>query len=214
MDYRLYEKLVADETISLLYKEADSEDHHCHALHGKHHVLNVVNTCTNILTELGCDKATIECGKIAAYLHDVGASEGKQGHTERSYEFALNYLKDKKLKVEEYDRIVFAILNHSEGCENADIVCSALVLSDKLDMDKTRLAPLGYSIDGLSQIQYIDKIEVKINDNVVVNVTASEQFNKEKFEEYYFSKKMFNAITSFAKTINKPSFLLINNKIW
>ena len=60
--------------------------------HGMGHITRVMNYVKTILVGIGCDEHTIELGQISAYLHDIGAIMGKQGHAERSTEFVNNYL--------------------------------------------------------------------------------------------------------------------------
>ena len=70
--------------------------------HGMGHITRVMDYVKTILTGIECDEHTIELGQISAYLHDIGAIMGKQGHAERSALFADEYLT--RLNTDENDK--------------------------------------------------------------------------------------------------------------
>ena len=82
--------------------------------HGMGHITRVMNYVKTILVGIGCDEHTIELGQISAYLHDIGAIMGKQGHAERSAEFVNNYLTKLNMDEEDKELIVNAIKNYRE----------------------------------------------------------------------------------------------------
>ena len=55
-----------------------------------------IGSAEKILEDLNFDEDAIYKCKIACLLHDVGALQGKEGHTERSYEYAKKLFEDKK----------------------------------------------------------------------------------------------------------------------
>jgi len=112
------------------------------ATHGWSHILKVINTVETVLRQLKYNEEIIECGKIAALLHDIGCIKGKNNHEFESYNMANEYLTDKVMKSEYKKMILDAIIDHREGENISSIVGAALVFADKIDYDKDRLTPI------------------------------------------------------------------------
>lgn len=186
-----------------------------YATHGWSHVRNVTNTLANLMTMLNCSEDMIECGKIAALLHDIGCIYGKENHATNSYNIAKEYLKNKDIS-EEYKNIILdAIIDHSEGKNLNNIINPILTFADKIDYSKSRLTSLGYEIENFNEIQYIDKVNVLLDSNqLIVQFIAKENFNKESLEKYYFTPKIFKAIHNFAKYLNIEAHIKLNNDEW
>lgn len=210
----IYNQIVNDKEVLDTYKKVDECDNNMWALHGVQHVTNVVKTVESVLCQLNCDKNLITKAKIAAFLHDVGSVEGKDGHAERSAIFCEKYLKNFSFIEDEIEELLFAIKNHGNFVEGGGLLLAALVLADKLDIDKTRLGEAGYEIEGMKELQWINKITIVIDDKFRVSFSCDENFNRESFEEFYFCRKVFDAINSFAKIIGKQSEVLLNKKEW
>lgn len=210
-----YAEVLHDKSLELLYKEIDVKDEKPWALHGLTHILNVVKTMEEVLTQLKVDKETIELAKIAGFLHDTGIQFGKENHAHNSKIFAYEYLKDKNITEVQLNRILNAIENHGGKNSPNDIIEAVLVFADKLDVDKTRLGSGGYQVDGLNQLQFVDRIEYSMLDRFLsVNFICNPNFDKSKFENFYFCEKIFNAINNFANFINKESNININGEKW
>lgn len=186
-----------------------------YATHGWSHVLNVTNTVNNLMTDLNCGKDMIECGKIAALLHDIGCIYGKENHAVNSYNIVNEYLKDKDIN-EKYKSIILdAIIDHSEGKNLSNIINPILTFADKIDYCKTRLTTLGYGIEYFNQIQYIVKIDVLLdNKELTVQFITTDEFNKESIEKYYFTPKIFKAINNFANYLSVKPSIKLNNEEW
>lgn len=210
----VYTKISNDRNLHDIYRQVDECDNNMWALHGLQHINNVVNMVENVLSKLKYSEEIIYKAKICAFLHDIGSVQGKQGHSQRSADFCEIYLNNFNLSKEEKEEIIYAILNHGNYIDNGGIVLAALVFSDKIDIDKTRLGEKGYAIEGMRQLQWIDKITVDINEKLIVSFKCNEGFNKKEFEEFYFCEKVFDAIKSFAKVIGKNCAVYINNEIW
>ena len=209
------EKLEKDLNIIATYELIDRCDFKPLALHGVNHVKNVTKNVGTILTELNCGDETVECGKIAAYLHDLGMKEGKKGHAKRSYTEAKKYLRHKDLTFKQKHSILKAIKNHSNCNKKGDIIWAALVFADKLDMDNTRLGEDGYYVDGLKEIRFVTKVDFKINaEKLVVTFNVTPEFDRKSFENYYFCRKMFNAVKQFANQIKRDYVVMLNDQVW
>lgn len=212
-----FNKIKNDEEIIQIYnKISELEDKNKGwAHHNLDHVNNVVELVEKLLKELKYNQNFIEEAKIAAILHDVGCIEGKEGHALRSYEYAKKYLKENNIKLESEKLVLDAIKNHSNGFDTDNVIALALILSDKLDIKKTRVAKEGYNIKGMRQLQFIDDILIKINKNILeINFICDEQIDKMELEEFYFTKKVFKAIKSFSDKMQLAPNVLFNYNKW
>lgn len=210
---KVYNEIISDKNIIDLYSKIDVVGKNLWAYHGTTHVLSVVKRVKDILAFLNVDSEFIYKCLIAAYLHDVGCLEGKSGHSERSKQFCEEYLENFNLTEEEKQEIVFAVENHSNFVDGG-LMLAVLVFADKLDIEKTRLGEDGYAIEGMRQLQGIENVAVEIGEKVVVKITCNSFFNKKEFEEFYFCRKVFDAIDYFANYLGKKSVVLINGKEW
>ena len=185
------------------------------AYHDYNHVMNVSNIVENILSMLNYNEDLIYSAKIASILHDTGALQGKYNHAFRSYEFAKKYFENNNIIFKNKDRILEAIMIHSNGFDTNNIIALALILADKLDVKYTRVAEEGKNIIGNRQFCNIEDIEVNNeNDMLIFNFKANSKLNIKELNKYYFTKKIFKAIDSFCNKINKNYEVRINNKKW
>ena len=214
----VFMKIYTDEQIRDIYKriderEEDNEDAWGH--HNFNHVSNVKNLVVEILKKLNANEELIEEAKIAAIMHDVGAVQGKQNHAYRSYEFAKNYFECNNIKLKDNDLILEAIKNHSDGFDTDNIIQSALILADKLDIKNTRPTKNGLNVPGNRQYKNIEDIHVDIEDNTLkIKFEANDKLNKEELDNFYFMQKVSNSIKSFAKKFDLNHEVYLNNDIW
>lgn len=213
----MYEKIVNDTEIIEIYKSiSEFEDKNkAWAHHDFNHVLNVAMLCEKLLKDLDYDDDVIQDVKIAAILHDVGSTEGKEGHSNRSYEFAEKYFKKNKIKLKNESLVLDAIKIHSDGFISKNIYALVLILSDKLDIKYTRIAKEGYNIIGMRQLQYIKNILIDINKEVFkVNFICDDKIDINELENFYFIHKVFKAIKSFSKKLQLISEVMVNGDSW
>ena len=173
-------------------------------LWGDHSLIHINAVLKNINTI--CDLFNVNDRKrelilIAGVLHDTGVLQGKNEHASRSFLFASEYLKEcKTLLEEEKDIALNAIKNHSTISEDHNLETKILVLADKCDITKTRVTKAGKKQLGMREYQNINQVEIKTEDNflkVILNVTKN--FNKEEFNNFYFTDTLLRAIKSLAK---------------
>ena len=214
---KMFEKIKNDPYIFDCYLTADNHKNPdgFWVYHGLKHINNVIDTVEKILIQLDYDKEYIDNAKIAALLHDIGYGGIKKDHEIRSYEITKEYFKNNNIKLKYEDEILDAIKLHREGFNSDNLMALVLILADKIDIKKTRLAIGGYNIEGLNQYQYIDDIIIlKEGNDFIVQFIINENANKQKLEEWYFTKKVFNAIESFSNHLNFNSKVLWNNDEW
>jgi hypothetical protein len=213
----LYKRISNDQAIIDIYdaigkREDDTNDW---AYHNNDHVKNVTTIVENILSSLNYDKEFIAKAKIACLLHDVGALEGKDGHQERSYLFAQKYFKENNIEFDGMEDVLDAIKNHSAGFDSDNIITLSLILSDKLDIKKSRIAKEGLNVPGNRQYSHIDDIKIDIQNNTfTVNFVTDGNMDVKEANEYYFTKKVFKAVMFFSKKLGLDYKIIRDEKEW
>jgi len=213
----MFEEIKKDLYIHKCYVDADGPNNKdgFWVYHGWPHINNVIEMIEKLLIQLGYDEEYIENGKIAALLHDIGYGGVKSEHEIRSYEMARSYFIDNNINLKYKDEILDSIKSHRYGFDSDNVMSLVLILADKIDIKKTRLAPGGYNVESLNQYQYIDDIIIlKENNNFTVQFLINKNADKKKLEEWYFTSKVFNAIESFASHFNFNLKILWNDKEW
>lgn len=212
-----YELVKSDNDIIKIYNKINEYENKekQRAYHDYNHVLNVSKTVKELLESLKYDKDFIDEAQVAAMLHDTGCTEGKEDHEIRSYEFAKDYLKKNNIQLKNKDMVLEAIKNHRNGFDTDNIITLTLILADKLDIKKTRVTREGCNVIGNRQYQYVNDINLKIDqNNLKVYFDCDEQMNLKEVEEYYFTSKVFKAIRSFSDKMKLKPDVFINNEKW
>ena len=215
----IFEKIYNDKLIRDIYdkiNKRENENENAWAHHDFNHVKNVVKMIEQILVALGYqDKTFLEEAKIAGILHDIGAFEGKENHTERSYEFAEKYFAENNINLENKELVLKAIRNHSSGFDTDNIIQLALILADKLDITYTRPTKSGLNVAGMRQMKYIEDVFIDMDkENISIKFICNENLDKTELEEYYFMRKVGNAIKSFANKFNLRYKVYFNESEW
>ena len=108
--------------------------------HSNRHIGIVSKRTGEILKKLGYDERTIELGKIAGYLHDIGNCVNRVDHAHTGAMLAYNILKEMGMPAEERTEIMMAIGNHDEKTGTAvSEISAALILADKSDVHRDRV---------------------------------------------------------------------------
>ena len=130
--------------------------------HSNRHIGIVSKRTGEILEKLGFDERTIELGKIAGYLHDIGNCVNRIDHAHTGAILAYNILKEMGMSAEERTEIMMAIGNHDEKTGTAvSAISAALILADKSDVHRDRVVNTNMST-------------FDIHDRVNYSVTKSE----------------------------------------
>jgi metal-dependent HD superfamily phosphatase/phosphodiesterase len=108
--------------------------------HSFRHCRLVSNKTGEILTKIGEDDHTVELGRIAGYIHDIGNAVNRNNHAMSGALLAYDMLLRKGMSYEDAAVIMMAIANHDEG-EGSPVnkVAAALILSDKADVHRSRV---------------------------------------------------------------------------
>jgi len=214
----IYNYIYNDERIRAVYdgiKKNEDGNIEAWGHHDFNHVNNVKTIVESILKELGFAQEIIDEAKIAAILHDVGALQGKPNHAERSYIYTKNYFNENNIQLAHKEQVLEAIKNHSEGFDTNNIIQLALILADKLDIKNTRPTKRGLEIPGNRQYGNIEDISTSIKNGVLtISFKSNEKLDKKELEEFYFMKKVGNAIKAFSEKLNLKYEIYLNGKDW
>jgi len=100
--------------------------------HGRHHTLFVVGYIEYILSALSYDEHTIELGKIAGLLHDIGVFFGRNEHARISASMCLYFVSKTNLNLNDLRIIEQAVFDHSSGADIQSAVGATLIIADKM----------------------------------------------------------------------------------
>jgi len=108
--------------------------------HSNRHINIVAERCGEILQTLGYDEHTVELGKIAGYLHDIGNAINRNDHAHSGAILAYQILKEMGMPADDRAQILMAIGNHDEQTGSAvSNITAALILADKSDVHRSRV---------------------------------------------------------------------------
>ena len=113
-----------------------------------------------------------------------------------------------------YD-VLDAIKNHSAAFDSDNIITLSIILADKLDIKKTRIYEEGIKIEGNRQYGHIEDLIINIESNLLtIDFKTDGKINIEEVNNYYFTKKVFNAIESFSKKLELKYSILMDGRVW
>ena len=163
-----YQEILKDKTIQTYVAQADAT---LGALgftgHSFPHVLRVAELVGYILQTMGYPDRTVEIGKIAGYLHDIGNLVNRVDHSQSGAVMAFVLLSRMDFPPEEIAVITAAIGNHDEGNGvPVNPVAAALILADKSDVHRSRVRNQNMAdFDIHDRVNYsVTKSELKINE--------------------------------------------------
>ena len=134
-DIRTYIEKADESLIELGYTE-----------HSYAHVTQAADKAGRILEAVGCDAHTVELGKIAGFMHDIGNVVNRTDHSQSGAIMAFRILDKLGMPAGDIATIVTAIGNHDEGTGiPVNSVSAALILADKTDVRRSRVRNSDYS---------------------------------------------------------------------
>ncbi len=180
--------------------------------HGRYHTMFVVDTVEYILKSLSCDSKTVELGKIAALLHDIGNIAGRWNHARKSAVLAAVFLDGlEDLLPNDKDTIVQAIDDHSDGENILSAIGAALLIADKVDISKRRRLHVESIDDWYRNLLQIEDVDINVSGGAMtINFITSGAFSKEAFVNGY--KKAFNLMKKAAEYLGCICHYQFNGK--
>ena len=149
--------------------------------HSYRHIGIVSKRTEEILRKLGYDERTIELGKIAGYLHDIGNCVNRVDHAHTGAILAYNILKEMGMPANERTEIMMAIGNHDENTGTAvSDISAALILADKSDVHRDRVVNTNMStFDIHDRVNYaVTDAQLEVDEKtrtVTLNLTIDTQ---------------------------------------
>lgn len=176
------EDVIKDEEVEAFVKASQKQ---LNALgyteHSYRHIGIVSKRTGEILQKLGYDEKTVELGKIAGYLHDIGNCVNRTDHAHSGAILAYNILKEIGMPADDRTEIVMAIGNHDEGTGTAvSDISAALILADKSDVHRDRVTNTNMStFDIHDRVNYaVTDANLEIDSEsrkVILNLTIDTQ---------------------------------------
>ena len=160
-----YEKLKNDDQV-IAYIQAGNDALKALGFteHSFPHLQLTAETAGRILKSLGYCNETIELGKIAGFLHDIGNLMNRTFHAPVGAEMARTILERYNMPYKDIGIVCSAIGNHDEGTgKPINAVSAALIIADKSDVRRSRV-----------QETCMDNIIADIHDRVNYAVTRAE----------------------------------------
>ena len=163
-----FEEIKHDPAVLTYVREADRAlEALGYTEHSFAHVGTVAEKTGYILGTLGYDARTVELGRIAGFLHDIGNLINRVDHSQSGAIMAFRILDHLGFPPEEIAKIVSAIGNHDEGTGvPVSPLAAALILADKSDVRRDRVRNRELTnFDIHDRVNYsVTKSELKINE--------------------------------------------------
>lgn len=163
-----YTEIQANETIRTYVRAADEGLASLgYTEHSFAHVTAVAEKTGYILASLGYPERTVELGKIAGFMHDMGNLINRVDHSQSGGLMAFRILDRLGFPPEEIAPVAAAIGNHDEGTGvPVSPLAAALILADKSDVRRSRVRNKDMiSFDIHDRVNYsVTKSELKINE--------------------------------------------------
>ncbi|MBP1549707.1 MAG: HD domain-containing protein [Oscillospiraceae bacterium] len=135
--------------------------------HSFAHVEKTAASVELILSTLNYSERTVELGKIAAYLHDIGNVINRSEHAQSGAVMAFRLLDNFDMPADEICAIVSAIGNHDEAtAQPINAISAALIIADKTDVRRSRVRTEMINFDIHDRVNYaVEKSELYFSDD-------------------------------------------------
>ena len=180
-----YDEIRSNEEIKVYITEADKTLRDLgFTEHSFAHVGCVSHRCEYILKKLGYDEHTVELGKIASYLHDIGNVINRSDHSQSGAIMAFRILDKLGMPPKDIATVITAIGNHDEGTGvPVSPVAAALIIADKTDVRRSR-------------VRNSDVSSFDIHDRVNYSVEQADLFLSDDGSTFTLALKIDTAISS------------------
>lgn len=204
----IYKEYHNDDILKILDAINDKYRDYDVMCHGRYHALFVADTAEYILKSLAYDARTIELGKIAGLLHDIGCIVGRRKHASMSAAIVSVWLEDSVVLLpEEKNVIIQAIKEHSGDKEISSAVGAAILFADKIDYSKKRNLTPEPNHRRYKYLSTIDDVEVNISSKAItVNYITNDIFSIDK------NKQPYNLLIAAAQYFGCTCHFQINGK--
>lgn len=182
--------------------------------HDASHTMKVATECVKILDHFGYDERTVELGKIAGYLHDIGNGVGRHEHALSGAHIAFELLRDLNMDPLEISKVIGAIGSHdeSEGIP-IDEISAALIIADKCDIGRKRVNNKNIdTFDLHDKFNYsVTKNQISFDENKIVLELFMDNHICSIMDLIKLNYKRFDMCKLAAKRLNGEFNIKINN---
>lgn len=213
-----FDQIRKDEAIRVYISQADASLGELgFTEHSFPHVNRSAEITGYILGTMGYPERTVELGKIAGYLHDIGNLVNRADHSQSGAVMAFRILDKMGFPPEEIAAITTAIGNHDEGTGvPVSAMAAALILADKSDVRRSRVREQKIeSFDAHDRVNYsVTKSELLIDDlktEAKLILTVDTQFSSVMNYFEIFMKRMI-LCKSAAERLGLRFKLIINGQ--
>lgn len=213
-----FDQIRRDEAIRVYISQADASLGELgFTEHSFPHVNRSAEITGYILETMGYPERTVELGKIAGYLHDIGNLVNRVDHSQSGAVMAFRILDKMGFPPEEIAAITTAIGNHDEGTGvPVSAMAAALILADKSDVRRSRVREQKIeSFDAHDRVNYsVTKSQLLIDDlktEAKLILTVDTQFSSVMNYFEIFMKRMI-LCKSAAERLGLRFKLVINDQ--
>lgn len=213
-----FDQIRKDEAIRVYISQADASLGELgFTEHSFPHVNRSAEITGYILETMGYPERTVELGKIAGYLHDIGNLVNRVDHSQSGAVMAFRILDKMGFPPEEIAVITTAIGNHDEGTGvPVSAMAAALILADKSDVRRSRVREQKIeSFDAHDRVNYsVTKSQLLIDDlktEAKLILTVDTQFSSVMNYFEIFMKRMI-LCKSAAERLGLRFKLVINDQ--
>ena len=179
------------------------------ACHGTYHANFVSHRTGEILASLGFNNRTVELGKIAGLLHDIGCIRGKKNHAIKSSQMCETFLNKTNLTSKEQAMIFQAIADHSNGDEITSPVGAALLIADKTDLAKERILDYTNLNNYHKNLLEVESVKLSLRKGtMIINFVASEKFSPTVLHGFW--SKAFSVPAKAARFLGCIAVFMVN----
>lgn len=198
-----YQELLNSEYVIDTYKKIEYLKKDFPVNHGFIHINHVIDNAKRISKVFNFSKEDTELLLIAAVLHDIGYTVGRDEHAKNGRLLALEYLMNHSdIEQKNIKRICNAIASHGgkEKKDYRDNISIALILADKMDFVKSRYDE--------KECQWLDKYKVFLT---IENVSIERQDDTygiiikstdADFEKHFCERSIYKKLLDIVNNIN------------
>lgn len=180
MNLITYKDIINNEEINVyIAKGNDMLDILGYTDHGAGHTKKVAESAADILLKLGYDERTVELGRIAGYIHDIGNMVNRNEHAQTGALMAFSILGRMGMNPTELADVVAAIGNHDEDFGIAvNPISAALIIADKTDVRRSRVRNTDItSFDIHDRVNYAVEESILVMDATLKTVSLNLEIN-------------------------------------
>ena len=177
--------------------------------HNFQHTQDVIEVCEEIAASMHLSKKDAENLQLAAWFHDTGFIEKREGHEEKSAQLARTFLSHQNYPEDQVKTVERLILSTKEGVEPRDILEKILHDADIAHVGRKRFFKRGdllrMELEQAQNVGYSDSEWAQIQLDFLINNKFCTLYARDKFDERRMQniEKQRSSIQLFRKQANR-----------